>query len=151
MEKVRPWCGQPSDRGQLKNRTDLPPQNSSPCNSFYCLSHSKYVYDDDDDVTTDRELCDTPAAAVVTEQSATLSTASEEAVATTGGSTEMPLVSLDLVHFKQMCQLLGYKSKSPLVLAVQCLQLNVVGLPPVRVSKLLTAADSQLLHLACAR
>ena len=20
MEKVRPWCGQPSDRGQLKNR-----------------------------------------------------------------------------------------------------------------------------------
>jgi len=21
MEKVRPWCGQPSDRGQLKNRT----------------------------------------------------------------------------------------------------------------------------------
>ena len=23
MEKVRPWCGQPSDRGQLKNRTEL--------------------------------------------------------------------------------------------------------------------------------
>jgi len=23
MEKVRPWCGQPSDRGQLKNRTDI--------------------------------------------------------------------------------------------------------------------------------
>ena len=22
-EKVRPWCGQPSDRGRLKNRTDL--------------------------------------------------------------------------------------------------------------------------------
>ena len=22
MEKVRPWCGQPSDRGRLKNRTD---------------------------------------------------------------------------------------------------------------------------------
>ena len=21
MEKVRPWCGQPSDRGRLKNRT----------------------------------------------------------------------------------------------------------------------------------
>jgi len=21
MEKVRPWCGQPSDQGQLKNRT----------------------------------------------------------------------------------------------------------------------------------
>jgi len=23
MEKVRPWCGQPSDRGRLKNRTDM--------------------------------------------------------------------------------------------------------------------------------
>ena len=23
MEKVRQWCGQPSDRGQLKNRTEL--------------------------------------------------------------------------------------------------------------------------------
>ena len=22
MEKVRPWCGQPSDRGQLKNGTE---------------------------------------------------------------------------------------------------------------------------------
>jgi len=22
MAKVRPWCGQPSDRGRLKNRTD---------------------------------------------------------------------------------------------------------------------------------
>ena len=22
MEKVRPWCGQPSDRGQLQNRTE---------------------------------------------------------------------------------------------------------------------------------
>ena len=21
MEKVRPWCGQPSDRGRLRNRT----------------------------------------------------------------------------------------------------------------------------------
>ena len=27
----------------------LPPQNSGPCNSFYCLGHFKYVYDDDDD------------------------------------------------------------------------------------------------------
>ena len=25
MEKVRPWCGQPSDRGRLKNRTDIRP------------------------------------------------------------------------------------------------------------------------------
>jgi len=24
MEKVRPWCGQPSDRGRLKNRTEHP-------------------------------------------------------------------------------------------------------------------------------
>jgi len=23
MEKVRLWCGQPSDRGRLKNRTDV--------------------------------------------------------------------------------------------------------------------------------
>jgi len=23
MEKVRPWCGQPSDRGRLKNRTGV--------------------------------------------------------------------------------------------------------------------------------
>jgi len=23
------------------------PQNSGPCNSFYCLDHSKNVYDDD--------------------------------------------------------------------------------------------------------
>ena len=23
MEKVRPWCGQPSDRGRLKNRTEV--------------------------------------------------------------------------------------------------------------------------------
>jgi len=23
MEKVRPWCGQPSDRGRLKNRTKV--------------------------------------------------------------------------------------------------------------------------------
>ena len=23
MEKVRPWCGRPSDRGRLKNRTEL--------------------------------------------------------------------------------------------------------------------------------
>jgi len=23
MEKVSPWCGQPSDRGQLKSRTDV--------------------------------------------------------------------------------------------------------------------------------
>ena len=22
MEKIRPWCGQPSDRGRLKNRTE---------------------------------------------------------------------------------------------------------------------------------
>jgi len=29
MEKVRPWCGQPSDRGRLRNRTERtePPQD----------------------------------------------------------------------------------------------------------------------------
>ena len=26
----------------------LPPQNSGPCNSFYCLGHFKNVYDDDE-------------------------------------------------------------------------------------------------------
>jgi len=25
MEKVRPWCGQPSDRGRLKNTTERMP------------------------------------------------------------------------------------------------------------------------------
>jgi len=29
MEKVRPWCGQPSDRGRLKNRTE--PGGRSQC------------------------------------------------------------------------------------------------------------------------
>jgi len=28
---------------------DFPLRNSGPCNSFYCLGHSKNVYDDDDD------------------------------------------------------------------------------------------------------
>jgi len=28
----------------------LPPQNSGPCNSFYCLGHFKNVYDDDDEL-----------------------------------------------------------------------------------------------------
>ena len=26
MQKVRPWCGQTSDRGRLKNRTELLPR-----------------------------------------------------------------------------------------------------------------------------
>ena len=30
MEKVRPWCGQPSDRGRLKNRTELPLPTAHP-------------------------------------------------------------------------------------------------------------------------
>ena len=39
MEKVRPWCGQPSDRGQLKNRTDANgiSQDSEPAvAAWYC-------------------------------------------------------------------------------------------------------------------
>jgi len=32
----------------------LPPQNSGPCNSFYCLGHFKNVCDDDDDDDTIR-------------------------------------------------------------------------------------------------
>ena len=36
--------------GKLYLTFTLPlPQNSGPCNSFYCLGHSKNVYDDDDD------------------------------------------------------------------------------------------------------
>jgi len=27
MEKVRPWCGQPSDRRRLKNRTEISQQS----------------------------------------------------------------------------------------------------------------------------
>ena len=33
MEKVRPWCGQPSDRGWLKNRIEHINQNA---NFIYC-------------------------------------------------------------------------------------------------------------------
>jgi len=32
MEKVRPWCGQPSDRGRLKNR------NRTGTNSYFALA-----------------------------------------------------------------------------------------------------------------
>jgi len=31
MEKVRPWCGQPSDRGRLRNRTE----HGHPTNSHH--------------------------------------------------------------------------------------------------------------------
>ena len=45
MEKVRPWCGQPSDRGRLKNRTELNSHQSA-----YCKHHSTetallYIHD----------------------------------------------------------------------------------------------------------
>jgi len=39
MEKVRPWCGQPSDRGRLTNRTEQYATSyglSSPLSRFYC-------------------------------------------------------------------------------------------------------------------
>ena len=56
MEKVRPWCGQPSDRGRLKNRTggwlpghsrDLSRHEPSPLNSStpfpsYFRARTKY-------------------------------------------------------------------------------------------------------------
>ena len=32
----------------------LPPQNSGPRNSFYCLGHFKNIYDDDDDYDPDQ-------------------------------------------------------------------------------------------------
>ena len=42
MEKVRPWCGQPSDRGRLKNRTE---QNSVGVEATGCeqLAQSRYA------------------------------------------------------------------------------------------------------------
>ena len=36
----------------------LPPQNSGPCSSFYCLGHSNNVYDDDDDDDDDDDADD---------------------------------------------------------------------------------------------
>ena len=48
MEKVRPWYGQPSDRGRLRNRTehsDLTSLHgdtfSGPCSDVSYLSHFK--------------------------------------------------------------------------------------------------------------
>jgi len=38
MEKVRPWCGQPSDREQLKNRTELGPSGASNHRLVYPLN-----------------------------------------------------------------------------------------------------------------
>ena len=49
------WNGLPSDvtsassLSVFKNRLKTYFQNSGPCNSFYCLGHSKNVHDDDDD------------------------------------------------------------------------------------------------------
>ena len=37
MEKVRPWCGQPPDRGWLKNRTE---QNSVQSLTISAINHS---------------------------------------------------------------------------------------------------------------
>ena len=36
MEKVRPWCGQPSDRGRLKNRTE-PDRAAEYCDERVCV------------------------------------------------------------------------------------------------------------------
>ena len=35
MEKVRPWCGQPSDRGRLKNRTEQKIYSTLFCLRFF--------------------------------------------------------------------------------------------------------------------
>ena len=40
MEKVRPWCGQPSDRGRLRNRT------ADPQCTLTCQISSRSVYSD---------------------------------------------------------------------------------------------------------
>jgi len=41
MEKVRPWCGQPSDRGRLKNRNRYGPTrvvpDKGPLNGCVCV------------------------------------------------------------------------------------------------------------------
>ena len=34
MEKVRPWCGQPSDRGRLRNRTEM--------SGYDCLNKKRF-------------------------------------------------------------------------------------------------------------
>ena len=57
MEKVRPWCGQASDRGRLKNRT-------MPCSSSIkaeggspVQSQSEYTTDENIDYYTVVQLC----------------------------------------------------------------------------------------------
>ena len=42
MGKVRPWCGQPSDQGRLKNKTE---QNNRKFSNYYCsaFAHQRYT------------------------------------------------------------------------------------------------------------
>jgi len=47
MEKVRPWCGQPSDRGRLKNRTE-----QSTSRKQYTISEEKRNLEKNKDKTT---------------------------------------------------------------------------------------------------
>ena len=42
MEKVHPWCGRPSDRGRLKNRTELNTVLFSNVTVFFCNLSSGY-------------------------------------------------------------------------------------------------------------
>ena len=46
MEKVRPWCGQPSDRGRLKNRTEETKKVECAMHTFciLCNAYSIYFY-----------------------------------------------------------------------------------------------------------
>ena len=39
MEKVRPWCGQPSDRGRLKNRTVACHPSLNQLDARHCARH----------------------------------------------------------------------------------------------------------------
>jgi len=38
MEKLRPWCDQPSDRGRLKTRTDRLSYHTHQCHTYTVLS-----------------------------------------------------------------------------------------------------------------
>jgi len=44
MEKVRPWCGQPSDQGRLKNRTEQVQWWKSQPNNSYSLQYRQFSH-----------------------------------------------------------------------------------------------------------
>jgi len=56
MEKVRPWCGQPSDRGRLRNRTEQ--CNGPPAESSQSTQHQSGIRS----ILAELELTDVPTA-----------------------------------------------------------------------------------------